>query len=104
MVANYYGFDTDLGVLRRRFQPSVRGTTLRSLIAMADEIGISSRAVKLPLENLHSLKVPAILHWNMNHYVVLEQIAGGKALIHDPEAASRWMSLEEVSPHFTGVA
>ena len=104
MIANYHGFDIDLGVLRRWFKPSLRGTSLRSLLAMADKIGFSARAVKLDLESLGNLRLPAILHWDMNHFVVLERIKGSKALIHNPEAVSRWISLAEVSNHFTGVA
>lgn len=104
MVANYHGYDTDLGTLRRRFQPSLRGAALKSLIAIADQLSLTPRAVKLPLGKLQDLHVPAILHWDMNHYVVLERVVGGKALIHNPEGSSRWMALDEVSPHFTGVA
>lgn len=104
MVANYHGMDVDLGVLRRRFQPSLRGAALKSLISMADRLGLAPRAVKLPLEKLGSLQLPAILHWDMNHYVVLEEVRGGKALIHNPEGRSVRMPLSEVSEHFTGVA
>jgi ATP-binding cassette, subfamily B, bacterial CvaB/MchF/RaxB len=104
MVANYHGFDSDLGTLRRQFQPSLRGATLKSLISMADQMGLTPRAVKLSLANLQDLHLPAILHWNMNHYVVLEQVARGKALIHNPEGTSQWRPIEELSQHFTGVA
>lgn len=104
MIANYYGYDTDLGSLRRRFQPSMRGAPLRSLIAIADQLGFTSRAVKASLEQLQGLQLPAILHWNLNHYVVLERLSRGKALIHSPEGSSRWMTLDEISNHFTGVA
>lgn len=104
MVANYHGLEIDLGLLRRRFKPSLRGASLKSLVAMADRLGLSSRAVKLPLDKLSALQTPAILHWDMNHYVVLEQVVNGKALIHNPASISRWMPMEEVSLHFTGVA
>lgn len=104
MVANYHGLDIDLGTLRRRFQPSLRGAALKSLIGIADQLGLTPRAVKLPLAKLQDLHAPAILHWDMNHYVVLEQVLGGRALIHNPEGMSRWMALDEVSQHFTGVA
>jgi ATP-binding cassette subfamily B protein RaxB len=40
----------------------------------------------------------------MNHFVVLEAVKRGKALIHDPDGRSIWMPLTEVSGHFTGVA
>ncbi|MEG3147154.1 peptidase domain-containing ABC transporter [Sphingomonas sp. RT2P30] len=104
MVANYHGLDMDLGTLRRRFQPSLRGAALKSLIATADQLGMTPRAVKLPLDQLGKLHLPAILHWDMNHYVVLEAVRGDKALIHNPDGRSRWLALAEVSDHFTGVA
>lgn len=104
MVANYHGLDIDLGTMRRRFAPSLRGAALRTLIGLADRIGLTPRAVKLPLEQLPNLHVPAVLHWDMNHYVVLERVKGGKALIHNPDGRSTWMPMEEVSNHFTGVA
>jgi len=104
MVANYHGLDVDLGTLRHRFQPSSRGATLKSLIGMADQIGLASRAVKLPLEELGDLELPAILHWDLNHFVVLERVRGSDALIHNPEGRSLWIPIRDVSDHFTGVA
>lgn len=104
MVANYHGLDIDLGTLRRRFAPSLRGAPLHSLIGLADKIGLTPRAVKLPLEELKNLHTPCVLHWDMNHYVVLERIKGDKALIHNPDGRSTSMPLDEVSKHFTGVA
>lgn len=104
MVANYHGLDVDLGTMRRRFAPSLRGAALKTLIGLADRIGLTPRAVKLPLEQLPNLHVPAVLHWDMNHYVVLERVKGEKALIHNPDGRSTWMPMSEVSNHFTGVA
>lgn len=103
MVANYHGLDIDLGSMRRRYAPSLRGAPLRALINLADQIGLTPRAVKLPLDELKNLHMPAILHWDMNHYVVLEQIKGDKALIHNPDGRTIWMPFAEVSDHFTGV-
>jgi len=104
MIANYYNYDIDLGTMRRRFEPSLRGTTLRGLIDICSHIGFVPRAVRASLDKLAALHVPAILHWDMNHYVVLETVSGSKALIHNPAIGTRWISLEEVSNHFTGVA
>lgn len=104
MVSNYHGLDLDLGSLRRRFQPSMRGAALKSLIAIADRMGFAPRAVKLPLQDVPNLNMPAVLHWDMNHYVVLEQVKRGRALIHNPEGTSKWYSLEELGRFFTGVA
>jgi len=104
MVANFHGLDIDLGTMRRRFAPSLRGAALKTLIGLADRIGLTPRAVKLPLESLPGLHVPAVLHWDMNHYVVLERVKGDKALIHNPDGRSTWLPMAEVSDHFTGVA
>jgi len=104
MVANYHGLEIDLGTLRRRFRPSLRGASLQSLIDTADQLGLGPRAVKLPIEKLAALHAPAVLHWDMNHYVVLERVAGDRALVHNPEGFSRWLPIDEVSLHFTGVA
>jgi len=104
MVANFHGLKVDLGTMRRRFAPSLRGAPLKALMTIADRIGLAPRAVKLPLEELGNLHVPAVIHWDLNHYVVLEQVRRGRALIHNPASNSKWMKLEEVSNHFTGVA
>jgi ATP-binding cassette subfamily B protein RaxB len=61
MVANFHGLDIDLGTMRRRFAPSLRGAALKTLIGLADRIGLTPRAVKLPLEQLGNLHVPAVL-------------------------------------------
>ncbi len=104
MVANYHGLNIDLATMRRRFPPSLRGTTLRALMISADDLGMIPRAVKLPLDRISNLHLPAILHWDMNHYVVLEQTKRDRAYIHNPDGRSKWLTQEEISNHFTGVA
>ncbi len=104
MIAGFHGLDVDLGTMRRRFVPSLRGAALRSLITIADQIGLTPRAVKLPLDQLPNLQMPCVLHWDMNHYVVLERIKRQRALIHNPDGRTMWMEMDQVSKHFTGVA
>jgi len=104
MIANYYGAEFDLGTARRAFRLSTRGAALTSLMANAEVLGLGARAVKVPLEQLNVLQLPAILHWDLNHYVVLEEIKSDRLLIHDPAGVSRWIRLGQVSNHFTGIA
>jgi ATP-binding cassette subfamily B protein RaxB len=104
MVANFHGLDIDLGTMRRQFAPSLRGAALKSLITIADRLGFTSRAVKLPLDQIGKLHTPAVLHWDMNHFVVLERTKGDKALVHDPAGHAKWFRFDELSRHFTGVA
>ncbi len=96
--------DVGMPILRRRFSPSMRGATLRSLITMGDRLGMTARALKIELEDIGALAFPAVLHWDLSHYVVVEAVRARKALIHDPSGFSGWMPLKEVSRHFTGIA
>ena len=104
MVASHYGLHIDILQLRQKYAPSLKGATLRQLIAIADDLELSARAVKLELESLPDLSCPAILHWDMSHFVVLVKTRGDKLVINDPARGRIQMSLSEASSHFTGVA
>ncbi|MBX3599179.1 MAG: peptidase domain-containing ABC transporter [Rubrivivax sp.] len=104
MVAGAFGLDTDLPTLRQRFSVSLKGVTLADLVRMADELQLNSRALRAELDELGQLQRPCILHWDLNHFVVLVALRRGEALIHDPARGARWLKLEEVSRRFTGVA
>ncbi|MCA6230200.1 MAG: peptidase domain-containing ABC transporter [Phenylobacterium sp.] len=104
MIARYHGHDVDLNGLRQRFALSLTGATLRSLMGLADSLGLAPRALRVELSALGKIKLPAVLHWDLNHFVVLKSVKGKRAVIHDPARGARTVSLEEVSRHFTGVA
>lgn len=104
MVAGTHGLEVDLGTLRRRFPPSLKGASLRGLVAIADAMGLAPRALKVPSGQLANIHLPAMLHWDLDHFVVLERVKRGRALIHNPAGHSRWHSAEQVSEHFTGIA
>lgn len=104
MVAGYHGHEIDLGSLRRRFSLSMKGATLRHIMELATCLNLAPRPLRVDLEGLAELETPCILHWNMNHFVVLKRMQGGTAIIHDPAAGECRYSLAELSPHFTGVA
>jgi ATP-binding cassette, subfamily B, bacterial CvaB/MchF/RaxB len=104
MIARYHGHDVDLNGLRQRFSLSMSGATLRSIMGLADSLGFSPRALKVELTALDKIRLPAILHWDLNHFVVLKSVKGDKAVVHDPALGARTYSLEELSKHFTGVA
>lgn len=104
MVAGFHGFRTDLATMRRLFLVSIKGTTLGHLIQMANAMSMSTRPVKLDLEDLRQLKLPCILHWDFNHFVVLKEVSGKNVTIYDPAFGIRKLSLSDVSNSFTGVA
>lgn len=104
MVMGYHGHEVDLAALRRRFSVSLKGTTMKTIALMAQKVGLSARGLRLEPAHLKDLRLPAILHWDMNHFVVLAAISGSKATIHDPGKGVVRMTLEELGQHFTGVA
>lgn len=104
MVAGYHGYKTDMATLRRQHAASLRGVTLSHLMGIAEQLHLSTRPVQLDLESLGHLTMPCILHWDFMHFVVLKQVDGNIATIHDPGFGVRKLSLEQISKSFTGVA
>lgn len=86
MIATYHGFRTDLATLRGRFSVSLKGATFQTLIGYADRIKLSARPLALELDELPDLKTPCILHWGLNHFVVLQRADAKEVVIHDSEA------------------
>ena len=105
MIASYHGQQIDLGSLRRRYPISLKGMTLAGVIEAAERIGLAGRPLRLEPVSLARLRLPAILHWDMSHFVVLKRIArNGRAVIHDPALGERQLDVGDLSNHFSGVA
>lgn len=104
MLAGYHGHNTDLLSLRAQFSSSLRGAKLQDLIEIAGALGLASRPVQVDIKDLDHLYLPCILHWNMNHFVVLTKVRGDTIEIINPGNGRRKMKISEASRHFTGVA
>ncbi|RKU04650.1 ABC transporter [Burkholderia sp. Nafp2/4-1b] len=104
MIAGYHGHHVDVATLRSRFPVSLKGTDLSRVVDIAQRLDLGARALKLDLDQLAKLRVPCILHWNFNHFVVLKGVSGRSAVIHDPAQGIRTLPLDVVSRSFTGVA
>ena len=83
---------------------SLKGATLADLMSVAASLHFVSRPVKVELDELGMLTLPAILHWDFNHFVVLTRVGAGVAVIHDPGHGERHLKFASLSKHFTGVA
>ncbi len=107
MIARHYGDKNGLSMWRRRFPLSSRGIALKNLMDVADQMGLHARALKSDIPSLSKLHLPTVLHWNMNHYVVLDRVsdglAGKKYTILDPATGVRNVCLKSMSECFTGV-
>ena len=104
MISAYHGRHLDLAELRSRGLASSRGATLNDLAAIAEAEGFKTRGLRLEMEHLRQLAAPAILHWDLNHFVVLTKVRANKVWIQDPALGRRKLSMQEVSKHFTGIA
>jgi len=104
MIAQYYSDKRDLNALRQTVSVSLRGTTLKDVMRIASDLGFQTRAIKIEMEHLAQLSCPAILHWNMNHFVVLTKVKGKTLTIHDPARGYRRLTYSEASKYITGIA
>ncbi|WMS89116.1 peptidase domain-containing ABC transporter [Pleionea litopenaei] len=104
MVAGYYGHQVDLNSMRLKFQVTSRGATLESLISNAQTLNFATRALRLEPELFDQLTLPAILHWNFNHFVVLSECKDNQFTIYDPAVGKRQITFETLSKSFTGIA
>jgi len=104
MCAATFGYETDVLTLRRRHPVSMKGTTLARLVEIAGDLGFNARAVSLEIQEMAQLPTPCILHWDLNHFVVMVRIEKGRLIVHDPELGRREYTLEEVGKRFSGVA
>jgi ATP-binding cassette subfamily B protein RaxB len=109
MVATHYGYHCDMVDLRKRFPVGAKGTTLAQLMNYAHALNLSTRPLRADLEELSKLTLPCILHWDLNHFVVLKKVNRGLSgqtvlQILDPAVGERRVSLSEASSVFTGVA
>ncbi|HBM8058072.1 TPA: peptidase domain-containing ABC transporter [Escherichia coli] len=104
MICGHFGKNIDLIYLRRKFNLSARGATLAGINGIAEQLGMATRALSLALDELRVLKTPCILHWDFSHFVVLVSVKRNRYVLHDPARGIRYISREEMSRYFTGVA
>jgi ATP-binding cassette, subfamily B, bacterial CvaB/MchF/RaxB len=74
------------------------------LLRAARCLGLTGRALRLDLDDLHRLRRPAILHWDHDHFVTLVGVRRRRLIIHDPAHGQQIMRSADASAHFTGIA
>jgi ATP-binding cassette subfamily B protein RaxB len=103
MIVGRYGRRVDLPALRQSYNLSLRGTTLHELIRLASSMRLATRAVRAELPHLRRLRLPCILHWDHNHFVVLTRVGTRRMVIHDPAVGRRYVPVQEADKRFTGI-
>jgi len=103
-ISAFHDGEAGLAEIRQLAAASGRGETLLELRNLAERIGLSARGVKVEIKSLAELALPAILHWDMNHFVVLERVTTSGIVVMDPSAGRIAVPWATVDTSFTGVA
>lgn len=104
MISDWHGFKIDLSALRGRYHLSQHGLTLADVMSCAQSLNLSSRPLHASLEDLPQLSLPCILHWDMNHFVVLSKVTNKSYEIYNPASGITKISKVELNKHYTGIA
>jgi ATP-binding cassette subfamily B protein RaxB len=104
MIAYYHGYKVNMLAMRQRYPTGTQGITVKHILKIADDVGLSGRVLKLELGQLSKLNGPAILHWNFNHFVTLYAVNRTGIVIHDPAKGKVKLDWKQVSEAFTGIA
>lgn len=104
MIAGHYGKPLSMFELRARFGTTLRGVSVKQLLDCGRELDLIGRALRLELDELGQLQLPCILHWESNHFVVLESVGRRHITVLDPSLGRRKISMAEASRSITGIA
>ena len=103
MVLAYYGKWLTLEELRADCGVSRDGSNARNLLVVARANGLKAQGYRMEPENLRKITFPAIIHWNFNHFVVLNGFKKKRAVINDPARGTVEVTLEDFDKSFTGI-
>ena len=103
MVAEYYGVRTSMERLRELTGTDARGTDMAGLAAGAQALGFETLAAELPYDELTAGDLlPAILHWDRDHFLVASEATFSEVTLLDPAEGKRTMSRDEFESHRYG--
>ena len=104
MISSAHGHRIDLGSLRKRFPISMHGATLKRLLQIAEALGLGARVLQVEPEQLVHVQTPAMLHWDLRHFVVLKKATRKRIVLHDPDTGEVELSVAACGKHLTGIA
>ena len=104
MILAYYGKWIPLEQVRADCGVSRDGSNAKNVLKAARSYGLIAKAYRYEPEDLKKNgKFPCIIHWNFNHFVVLNGFKGNKAVLNDPAAGTYSVSMETFDSAFTGI-
>lgn len=103
MILAYYGRAVSLEELRIQCNVARDGSKANNILKASQKYGLEGKGYKKEAEDLRNMEGPVIIHWNFNHFLILEGIKGNKVYLNDPASGRRIVSYEELSQSFTGI-
>jgi len=104
IICRYYGKAVSLARIRQLSHTSLDGTSLRAICQAASELGLAARAVKASPVNLDQMPLPAVVHWDGNHWVVLYDVDKTSVRVSDPATGRRRLTRAEFDEKWSGYA
>jgi len=104
MICRHFGRKVSLARIRQLCHTATDGTSLKALCRAATELGLAARALKVSLRNLPMLPLPAIVHWEGNHWMVLYGVDQLQVRVADPALGLRRIPRQEFESKWTGYA
>ena len=104
MICRYFGRKVSLARIRQLCHTATDGTSLKAITRAATELGLAARALKVSLRNLPMMPLPAIVHWEGNHWIVLYDVDEQFVRVADPALGRRKISRREFEAKWTGYA
>ncbi len=102
MVGRYWGKEFNINRLRELAYVSRDGASLKGLANAVETLGFNSRPVRASLSRLAEQKLPAIAHWEGNHYIVVFEITPEYVIVCDPAVGQRKLTQAEFVTGWTG--
>ena len=102
MIGDYWGKNFSITEIRSTANVNRSGASIKGLVIAAEHLGFAPRPVKVDLPTLAKQKLPAIVHWRGNHYIVVYRVTRDKVLVSDPKIGRRSLTRQEFVKEWNG--
>jgi ATP-binding cassette subfamily B protein len=104
MICRHFGRKVSLARIRQLCHTATDGTSLKAMCRAATELGLAARALKVSVRNLPLMPLPAIVHWEGNHWMVLTEVNDAYVRVDDPAIGPRKIPRQEFEQNWSGYA